>query len=130
MNLDDDAVAAVQRAFSAMHAEMVKIGAALGRAMADFMASPQGQYLKAVVDYYDRHPEELDAMIAAREAEGRRRDCHCLCQRWDHLGSCTGAATTERVFTAAELGATTVPLCAACAESIRLRSGRCLDDQP
>jgi hypothetical protein len=120
-DVNEDPMAAFARQWQAMAdawtAEMRKVTASLTAAMTEFWASPSGQYLKAVVDYYERHPEELDAMIAAREAEARRRFCDCMCGRWKHRGACLTDATTERVFS---LGGdpATVPLCGPCAASI------------
>lgn len=105
------------QAFAAIRAELVKVGAAFGKAMSEFMVSPEGRYLKAVCDYYERHPEELDAMIAAREVEAARQGCHCLCPRWDdHRGRCAGWADTERPF-----GGLSVPMCGPCAAALDQR---------
>ncbi len=97
--------------------DMRKIAESLSEAMTEFWASPSGQHLKAVVDYYDRHPEELDAMIAARQMEARRRFCDCMCGRWNHRGACLTDATTERTFSL-EGDPVEVPLCRPCADSI------------
>lgn len=105
-------------AFRPIAAELSKIGRSFSEAMTRFWDSPDGRYLKAVVDYYERHPEQLDAMIAAREVEAQADTCHCLCQRWDHLGACTGRAATERTFAQSGLGAIAVPMCSACAASV------------
>jgi hypothetical protein len=104
-------------AFSAISKQLVEVGAAMNRAMTEFWKTPSGQYLKAVVDYYDRHPEELDAMIAAREAEAAIRYCDCMCGRWKHRGICTRTASTDRAFSL-DGDRVDVPLCSACAASI------------
>jgi hypothetical protein len=90
----------------------------VGENMRRFWDTPDGRYLKAVVECFQQHPELLDAMIAAREAEARVPDCHCLCQRWDHLGICASYSTTQRTFRSAELGDTVVPMCGPCAADL------------
>lgn len=89
---------------------------AFAKTMSEFWASPEGQYLKRIVDYYEAHPAELDTMIAARELEAElaaQPHCHCLCGRWKHLGTCVTYASTERV-----IGGVAVPLCGPCSASI------------
>lgn len=117
--MNEQHVSAMTAGFQVMAREMGKMVAAYAKAMGDFMQTPSGQYLKAVCDYYDRHPEELDLMVAAREAEAQTsHSCHCLCQKWNHLGTCTGEAGTHRMF-----GSAPVPLCTACAASVDAQTG-------
>lgn len=104
-------------AFAAFRRDLLKAGEALGKAMSEWAATPEGRYVMAVVDYYDRHPAELEAMIAAREAEARVRYCDCMCGRWGHRGACTTHAVTERLFTL-DGDRVTVPLCGPCAAGI------------
>lgn len=93
------------------------VGEALNRGMKEFFESSTGRYLLAVAKYYEEHPDELNAMIAAREAEAQSWDCHCLCQRWDHLGVCTGerSTTTAMYLDGKQMQ---VPMCRACSSAI------------
>jgi hypothetical protein len=75
--------------------------------------TPEGQQTLEYARYLNEHPEEMERIRAAQRVE----TCSCLCQRWNHLGDCTGAATTSRAMTG--LGYPhDVPMCAPCATSI------------
>lgn len=52
------------------------------RAMREFWNSPNGQYLIRVAECYRDHPDELDAMIRARELEAAT-PCSRFCGRCD-----------------------------------------------
>lgn len=101
------------KAFTACAEALRPIGPAIQRSWQEFMTSADGQYLRAVVDYYDRRPGELDAVSAAREAEAVMVPCHCLCARWGHIGACRGYATTQF-----DVGGWFVSVCGPCAARI------------
>jgi hypothetical protein len=113
---------AMQQFAASMARDMAKFAEQLRRAMQEWVESPAGQYLLAVSRYYEKHPDELDAMIRAREAEAVRPLCSCLCQRWGHLGACQTYATTERVLYP-DFGAVVVRACDPCAAGIDDQTG-------
>lgn len=86
------------------------------RAWKQWAESPSGRYLLAVAKYYDEHPEEL-AKLEARSGVVER-SCHCFCQRWDHLGTCTGRVTTSVRMDVPRAGSVDVPMCGPCASSV------------
>lgn len=115
-----DALKQLADMFEAFGRALLPVGEAINRAMTEFIESPAGQYLLVVVKYYEDHPAEYQALLAARTAEANHQYCNCLCQRWGHLGICrTDAATDATMWLYDE--PLQVPMCGPCANDVAAR---------
>ena len=74
--------------------------------------------LRPMIEYYQQHPEELEAMRRERDAEEGYRGCHCLCglHRDRPEVVCTGEAVPGLTVTrsSSTVGAVHIPMCRPC----------------
>lgn len=119
---DEERFQDLGEAFAQMARDFAASLAAFLHAMSAYWDGVSGPQLRTIVQYYAEHPEELEALVAAREKGYQESACHCFCQ-WRHRGACAGTADTTRPF-----NGVSVPMCTGCAAEADHRRALILND--